>query len=147
MNRTKFWSGDKVRNADLNKAILDYEYFQIIFYITFLKKKITRILKLKINQINAEWRGVHDMPLNANFTTFGNTTSRLDIRTLHNSVLSFIDNPSAFHPNEIVLSNDFKWNLGLIKKIYKNNKVQVLLNSLGNEIKYLVSKEDIVPSL
>ena len=34
-----------------------------------------------------------------------------------------------------------------IKKIYKNNKVQVLLNFLENEIKYLVSKEDIVPSL
>ena len=116
MNRTKFWSGDKVRNADLNKAILDYEYFQIIFYITFLKKKITRILKLKINQINAEWRGVHDMPLNANFTTFGNTTSRLDIRTLHNSVLSFIGDKLT---NEIVLSNDFKWNLDLIKKMYK----------------------------
>ena len=30
-----------------------------------------------------------------------------------------------------------------IKKIYKNNKVQVLLNFLENEIKYLVSKEDI----
>ena len=118
MNRTKFWSGDKVRNYDLNKAILNYEYFQIIFYITFLKKKITRILKLKINQINAEWRGTHGMPLNVKFTTFGNTTSRLDIRTLHNSVLSFIDNPLGTHPNEIVLSDDFKWNLDLIKKMY-----------------------------
>ena len=43
-------------------------------------------------------------------------TSRLDIRTLHNSVLSFIGDKLT---NEIVLSNDFKWNLGLIKKMYK----------------------------
>jgi len=34
-----------------------------------------------------------------------------------------------------------------VEKIYKNNKVVVLLNSLENKIKYLVSKEDIVPSL
>ena len=34
-----------------------------------------------------------------------------------------------------------------IKKIYKNNKIQVLLNFLGNVIKYLVSNADIVPSL
>ena len=46
------------------------------------------------------------------------------------------------------IKNKFFFNrLCKIKKIYKNNKIQVLLNFLGNEIKYLVSKEDIVPSL
>ena len=71
MNRTKFWSGDKVRNYDLNKAILNYEYFLNNFLHNFFKKENYRILKLKINQINAEWRGTHGMP-NVEFTTFGN---------------------------------------------------------------------------
>ena len=33
-----------------------------------------------------------------------------------------------------------------VEKIYKNNKVQVLLNFLGEKIKYLVPKEEIVPT-
>ena len=61
----------------------------------------------------------------------------------------------AFQTDLLVTSNkglplvviETKYGLCKIKKIYKNNKVQVLLNFLGNEIKYLVSKEDIVPSL
>ena len=33
-----------------------------------------------------------------------------------------------------------------VEKIYKNNKVQVLLSFLGEKIKYLVPKEEIVPA-
>lgn len=56
------------------------------------------------------------------------------IATLNLGVLCKINNNSFFN----CLCN--------IEKIYKNNKVQVLLNFSGNKIKYLVSREDIVPN-
>jgi|TARA_Y100000294_G_scaffold140309_1_gene134022 hypothetical protein len=140
ITRRKFEPWDKYRVKALNKLILNYKSFQIVYYITFLNKKLTRIAKLEISQTSNDHdhharRSVADYEhygtLDVKFFIINNQLSSLNINILSNSILNFFKTSyyngrvlmhDAFANDvndEVILNKEFKWKLNSIKKIYK----------------------------